>query len=113
MAPLRSSVSRLAATAVGLSGGGVAQPTGDLGSMSHESPFHSALQNIMPEEPEAAEPTLVDEQRYTDYIFAARQGDVATVKQLLSEGIPVGFRDPSGWTALRWSPLHPTCHRRV
>jgi len=45
----------------------------------------------------------LDEKRGADMIFATRQGDVATVKALLAEGVPAGFIEASGWTALRWA----------
>lgn len=45
----------------------------------------------------------VDDKKFGDFFFAARMGDVDTVKALIADGVPVGFADPSGWTALRYA----------
>jgi hypothetical protein len=59
----------------------------------------------MPEEQpdEADEVSLLDERRGADMVFAARQGNEKEVLKWLSEGVPVSYRDPNGWTALRWA----------
>ena len=42
-----------------------------------------------------------------DFVFAARTADLSAVKNLLADGVPVGFRDTAnganGWTALKWA----------
>merc|ERR1719310_1434827 len=38
-----------------------------------------------------------------EWVYAARTGDIAQVKQYLEEGVPVDAADGSGWTALRWA----------
>ena len=38
-----------------------------------------------------------------DMIYAARMGDLETVKALLANSVPIGFKDGSGWTALKWA----------
>jgi ankyrin repeat protein len=38
-----------------------------------------------------------------DLIIAAKLGDLEDVRECLGTGIPVGFRDKSGWTALTWA----------
>jgi hypothetical protein len=58
----------------------------------------------MPEEThEEEEVADLEEQRGKDLIYAARTGDIDAVKALLAEGVPVGFRDASGWTSLKWA----------
>ena len=42
-----------------------------------------------------------------DFVFAARTADLSAVKNMLADGVPVGFRDTAnganGWTALKWA----------
>ena len=49
------------------------------------------------------EGTDLDDKKGLDMIYAARMGEVDEVKALLADGVPVGFRDASGWTALKWA----------
>lgn len=38
-----------------------------------------------------------------DLIYAAKEGLGSEVQELIGQGVPVGFRDNSGWTALCWA----------
>ena len=53
-------------------------------------------------EPGENEVTDLDAKKGGDLIYAARNGDIETVKSLLGDSVPIGFRDGSGWTARKW-----------
>ena len=45
----------------------------------------------------------LETKRALDMVYSARTGDLEGVRFLLEDGVPLGFRDNSGWTALKWS----------
>jgi len=47
--------------------------------------------------------TDLEQKKGQDLILAAKLGELEEVRELLGTGLPVGFRDASGWTALTWS----------
>jgi hypothetical protein len=49
------------------------------------------------------EATDLDAKKGADMIYAARFGDIEAVKALLADRVPLGFKDGSGWTALKWA----------
>ena len=49
------------------------------------------------------EEEALETKKAKDMIYAARTGDLDGVKAQIDEGVPVGFRDSSGWTALKWA----------
>jgi len=53
-------------------------------------------------DPEEVAPELEAKQGQ-DLILAAKHGEITAVQELLASGLPVGFRDASGWTALMWA----------
>eukprot|EP00966_Prymnesium_polylepis_P046818 1084924-Prymnesium_polylepis.1 len=52
---------------------------------------------------EANVTTDLEQKKGQDLILAAKLGELEEVRELLGTGLPVGFRDASGWTALTWS----------
>ena len=44
-----------------------------------------------------------DEERGAEMIYATREGAATEVKNFLADGVPVGYKDASGWTALKWA----------
>ena len=53
--------------------------------------------------PPSGETDIADGKRGENFIYAARSGDAEAIGTLLTDGVPIGFRDKSGWTALRWA----------
>ena len=49
------------------------------------------------------EPAVSAEDMGADMIYAARDGATEELQKFLADGVPVGYKDASGWTALKWA----------